>query len=49
MGHFMWTFEGVCKAVGIGLVALAFLAIGIIAAVLAIQDWWRFRKTRGRR
>ena len=41
---FVWTFEGVCQAVGLGILALLFAFLGFVYLIIKIEDRWENRK-----
>lgn len=43
---FIWTFDGVCKAIALAFVVLCFLIVGIIVGLSKIGDWWMKKKLR---
>ena len=43
---FMWTFEGVMQAIGLGIVVLFFLFLGLMLLIDSIQK--RLKKTRAK-
>jgi hypothetical protein len=41
MSNFMWTFEGVMQAIGVGFVLIVFLLFGLILLMDKISRWFK--------
>jgi hypothetical protein len=43
---FVWTFDGVIKAIALGVVLLGFALIGLLVAWVKLLEWWERRKRK---
>jgi hypothetical protein len=46
---FVWTFNGVMQAIGLGLMLLTFAVIGLLVAWVKLLGWWERRNRSDKR
>ena len=44
---FVWTFDGVMKAIGVGVVVLVFVCVLALVAWVRLLEWWDRRRKKG--